>query len=163
MTVMVTDGNEVALAARWIVDRLRTDTGLGGLRASGALLVGTATSSGIYEGTAPQGSSPPYVIVTFLAGGVVAATVGPEEVMAASRYQVKAVVAGADVTPAIPIVRRIFARLQNQGGQFTSGTSIGTILSCLRDALISYPEDISGTLVRHHGHEYRLLVQSAVT
>jgi hypothetical protein len=161
MSVQATDGNEVAIGIRWLLDRLRTDTGPGGLRASGALLVGTSTASGIYEGMAPQGTSPPYVEIAYLSGGVVAATVGPEEVMASLRYQVKAIVAGADAGPAVPIVRRIFARLHNQGGSFSSGTSTGTVLSCLRDALISYIEGAPTATVRHHGHEYRLLVQSA--
>jgi hypothetical protein len=157
MTVTTyTDGNEVGLGIRWLLDRLRTDTGAGGLRNPSAPLV-----PGIYEGMAPQGTSPPYVVVAFLTGDVMAATVGPEEVMARLRYQVKAIVAGADVAPAIPMVRRIFARLHNQGGQFTTGTSTGTVLSCLRDSIVSYVEGTPDTLTRHHGHEYRLLVQSA--
>lgn len=157
-----TDGNEVGLGVRWLLDRLRTDTGPGGLRNPTTPLVAvTSTFPGIYEGLAPQGAGLPYVEVAFLSGGVSAATVGPEEVLAALRYQVKAVVAGADVAPAIPIVRRIFARLQNQGGTFTTGTSTGTVLSCLRDSLISYIEGAPDALVRHHGHEYRLLAQSA--
>jgi len=157
MTVMAaTDGNEVAIGIRWLLDRLRSDTGAGGLRGTPPLV------TGIYEGLAPQGAGLPYVEVAFMAGDVVAATVTPEEVMAALRYQVKAIVAGADAGPAVPIVRRIFARLHNQGGQYTTGTSTGTVLSCLRTVFVSYiegPPDV----VRHHGMEFRCLVQSATT
>jgi hypothetical protein len=156
VSVTYTDGNEVGLGIRWILDRLRSDTGAGGLRNPTAPLV-----PGIYEGLAPQGTSPPYVEVAFLAGDPVAATNEPIEVMAQLRYQVKAIVSGADVAPAIPMVRRIFARLQNQGGQYVTGTSTGTVLSCLRQSLVSYIEGAPDALVRHHGHEYRLLVQSA--
>ena len=152
-----TDGNEVAIGIRWLLDRLRSDTGPGGLRNPSVPLV-----TGIYEGLAPQGAGLPYVEVAFLAGDVVAATVGPEEVMAALRYQVKAIVAGADVGPAVHPVRRIFARLHNQGGQYTTGTSTGTVLSCLRTVLVSYIEG-APEVVRHHGHEYRCLIQSATS
>jgi hypothetical protein len=155
MSVMATDGNEVAIGIRWILDRLRTDTGAGGLRNASTPLV-----TGIHEGQAPQGSGLPYVEVAFLAGDPVAADVGGVEVMAQARFQVKAIVAGVDVAPAIPVVRRIFARLQGQGGQYTTGISTGTILWCTRTGLISYPEG-TAEVVRHHGHEYRLLVQSS--
>jgi hypothetical protein len=156
MTAMATDGNEVAIGIRWILDRLRTDTGAGGLRNVSSPLV-----TGIHNDPAPQGSGLPYVVVAFLSGDTVAADVGAHEVMAQARFQVKAIVAGVDVAPAIPVVRRIFARLQEQGGQYTTGTSVGSVLWCVRTALISYVEGAAIEAVRHHGHEYRLLVQSS--
>jgi len=155
MTVMATDGNEVALGVRWLLDRLRTDTGAGGLRNPTTPLV-----TGIFEGRAPQGSGLPYVEVSFQAGDPVAADVGAAEVMVELRYQVKAIGAGVDVGPLVPIVRRIFARLQHQTGVYTTGTSTGTVLWCWRRGVISF---IEGTDVpfRHHGHEWGLFVQSA--
>jgi hypothetical protein len=155
MTVMATDGNEVALGVRFLLDRLRTDTGAGGLRNPTTPLV-----TGIFEGRAPQGSGLPYVEIAYLSGDPVAADVGASEVMAELRYQVKAIVAGADAGPAVPIVRRIFARLQQTSIVYTTGTSTGTVLWCWRRGLISYIEG-TDTPIRHHGHEYGLFAQSA--
>jgi hypothetical protein len=155
MSVQALDGNEVAIGIRWLLDRLRTDTGAGGLRNPSTPLV-----TGIHEGRAPQGSGLPYVEAAFLAGDPVAADVGAVEVMARARFQVKAIVQGVDVAPAIPVVRRIYARLQGQSGQFTTGVSTGTVLWCRRLALISYPEG-AADVFRHHGHTYELLIQSS--
>jgi hypothetical protein len=155
MTQMATSGNEVGLGIRWILDRLRTDTGAGGLRNAAAPLV-----TGVFEGLAPQGSSPPYLEVAYLAGSVISETIDGVEVHADLRFQVKAILSGVDSTPAWSIVKRVHARLAGQGGSFASGAATGDVWRAQRGALISYVEGAPTSPVRHHGHEYTLMVQS---
>lgn len=156
MSVMATTGVEDAVAIRWLLARLRGDTGADGLRNPAAPL-----ATGVHEGLAPQGSALPYVEIIFLAAEEVVATASADEVMAALRFQVKAIVAGADIGPAVAIVRRIHVRLHKQGGVLAGGTAPGEVLSATRRAPIDYLEGAPEATVRHVGAEWRLLVQSA--
>jgi hypothetical protein len=158
MSTMATTGDEIAVGYRWIMDRLRADTGPGGLRQTGS----PAWVSGIHQDEAPQGAGPPYVVVSYQAGDPVAADVGANEIMATCRFLVRAVVGGVDTFPAVPINERIHARLQLQRGSFGSGTVLGEVLMAVRRGLISYVEGTgSEPRYRNHGGEYELTVQSA--
>jgi hypothetical protein len=158
VSVLATTGDEIAVGYRWIMERLRTDTGAGGLRATGS----PALVTGIYADEAPQGTGLPYVVVGYQAGDPIAATNSADEVMARLRYLVRAVVAGVDPLPAAPIAERVHLRLHKGSGAYAAGSVQGEVLSCVRLALESYVEGTgSEPRFRNHGHQYELLAQSA--
>ncbi len=149
MSTMATTGNEVAVGYRWLLGVLRGD----------ATMQGMVTGS--FADLAPQGQTPPYNEVAFLAGSVEAADAGAAEIMCSLRFQVKTIVAGFDVTPAALVAARIHLLLQRQQGVLVGGTSPGSVLSCVRGLLVSYTEGQPEAAFRHHGHEYVLEVQSS--
>lgn len=71
-----------------------------------------------------------------------------------SIYTVKAVVAGSSWVEAKPIARRIHELIHKPATTVT--LSGGASLTCVRDRILQYPEEVTGQQYRHLGGLYRI-------
>lgn len=136
-------GAESIAAEEWLYQTLSGDATLAGL------------VSGVYAYQIPQDASLPAVLYSYNRGQDVQG-VGTARVMASLVYQVKAVVQGESLAPALPIARRIDALLQ---GAVNITVADGQVLACVRESIVSYAETDEGLAFRHLGGLYRIYAQ----
>lgn len=102
--------------------------------------------------------TPPYIVFNLQAQRDVQQMAGVR-VWANCIYLVKAVVRGGNYDPARTLFRKVDAWLTDEGMHKTHQTAAGDI-SCVREAIIQYPEVLDGAQYRHLGGRYRILANS---
>lgn len=133
---------ELAEAERFIWDRLTAWAPLDAL-----------VGDRIFNTAAPQGAELPYVIFNGDPNNDVRG-IGTRNIQNELVMFVKAV----DESPSYSSVEAIAAQvhLALHGQQDPAGP----VLACVRERIISYPEDSDGRSYRHRGGEYRMVVTS---
>ena len=110
----------------------------------------------IYAEQAPQGAACPLIIFS-RQDSQDANTVGGQGGVTTATYQIKAVGEGGAIEPLAPIADRIYSLFHAKKG---AGTGV-TILSCVREGGIGYPETFNGKQYRHYGALYSIMAQLA--
>lgn len=114
----------------------------------------TAVGRRVYEGVAPEGAQYPLVLVQVYADANTTVYNGGTIAMSSVEMSVRAVGAGDDVAPLIPLARRIRIALHDTAGTYTDGT----VVSCHQVTEQSQAEVRAGRTWRYLGARFRLLV-----
>jgi hypothetical protein len=145
-------GQEVEVAAAWLLATVRADTGVGGLRNPTTPLV-----RDVYEQEAPEGSTYPLALVRFLAGS----DDGPIDTglpigRVPMLWRVVVVGQGAGLTSAVKAAyARLHGLIHGKANVAQSGHLVGI---CYRlNPFSDVERDTAGTY-RVHGGEYRVTV-----
>jgi len=144
--------NEEVHTAEWIVSRLESDTGAGGLFDPAAALKPT----GVYYQLIQEGRELP-AIRFHIQDSRDIRIIGSERILVRLDWYVLLVNEGLEVAPLLPLVDRLDTRLHKASGE----TSTLRVEACLRINPFSIIEpDDSGVQYRHVGGVYRTMVSS---
>jgi len=134
---------ESVQAVEWIRATLKADGVLLGL-----------VGDRVYSDLAPEGAASPWIIISVMAAPDLNTLCG-HRVLATVICQVKAIAAGRGMAGPQAVADRMDHLLTRANG----ATAEAAVLSCIREQAIHYSESDGGTLYRHLGGQYRLLVQ----
>lgn len=115
-------------------------------------LIGAGQAARVYNGVAPAGTNPPYVIMQLLSGGTDLMAVGAIRIWSDALWLIKVVVKGTSSGPIEPIVNRIDALLHAASGTVTNGV----IWECVRERPFELPTVEDGVSYLQLGGEYRI-------
>ncbi|MBI4496313.1 MAG: DUF3168 domain-containing protein [Chloroflexi bacterium] len=137
------------------IESLRIDAWLYSVLSGDATLVSALGGTKVYSDLAPQDAALPYVVFGQQAPHDVMG-VGTARIMVTNVYQVKVVGQGGSYQPLQAAADQVDALLHAASGT----ASGGTVLACVRDAVIRYTETDDGVQYRHVGGLYRITAQS---
>jgi len=108
----------------------------------------------IHNSLAPQGEPFPYVIYSPPGITPDARGIGTTNLQSSGLWTVKAVDESTSYATVELITQAIHAALHGERDP------AGPVLACVREGIISYPEDTDGRSYRHRGGQYRIVVAS---
>jgi hypothetical protein len=126
-------------ADKWLCSVLEAD----------ATLQGLTVNQKIYQDLAPEFAAYPFISLQFV-DGLPVQNATADKIMTDEVWIVKAVGKGDDYTTLEPIVERIGQVLHKASGE--------GVIGCVEEEIFRYSEEDSGTIYKHLGHYYRIVV-----
>lgn len=145
---MTTTASESLIADEWLVAILSADA-----------TISAAVGARIYSEMAPEDAIFPCIIFSMRPTARDVMGVGPNRIMAHLVYSIQAVGQYESYSPLQAIADRIDVLLHGAKGNVASGA--GSVLGCVRDGELRYPEVEDGVQYRHLGGLYRIMAQKA--
>jgi hypothetical protein len=138
---------EIAQAYQWSIALMQADTALV-----------AASTGGIWQGFADQGTPGPYTLVTAQTPGVDALTMNAKRLFSRGVLQIKAVGPTSGYAALVIIANRIDAIFGRTG---PAGLSVGGVLDSYREQQVAYEELVNGQSWSHLGGLYHIDLQGS--
>lgn len=151
MSITVSTGDEVWVAAEWIYQTLTADVVPGGLVPPTSPLV-----TGIFADMAPRDQPFPYITYT-LQSAPATLGVGADTIWVDCLYQVQVVNNDWSLGPVHAINKRFHLLLHKKSGSVADGI----VHDCVRERVVTRVDAVEGVTHRYYGGLYRLHVQSS--
>jgi len=135
------------LAYEFLTTTLNADSTLTGL-----------VTGGIWRGSAPVETVPPYVVMNFQAGSDVL-TLNGVRIYDSLLFQIKTIGPAVQTTTLLSAVNEIDALLKRTSGVPLTTDGLGSVLACFRESPMQLDELVNGELWTTLGGMYRIYLQ----
>lgn len=129
---------------------LSADKWLASVLEGDVTLQGMTNHQQVYQGTAPDAATYPFIQILFVDGSNVANATA-DKIMVSETWLVKVIGMGNDLTALEPVVERIATLLHK-----ASGTGV---IGCAQERPFRYKEVDAGVVYQHLGHYYTVFTQ----